>query len=1440
MLQRISALVVCVTLACAVFGGSTGTVVHMPQGSGAGTGNGDYVSDAAALNAPYRYFIEVPAGATKLAVELYDADVGINAGEDLLGRDRDRGGAYNTTATYSLINPAGAAVTPRFTTGTNALPAGADGAWLMFYSATGNNVLDNFGTNAYTNNNGNNNWATSWVETDGGAGGATGGSILVTGGQMRLQDVDTGQQSIYREADLLGTPGLNMSMATLTFSYTTSGNLEAADQITIEGSANGGGAWTTLGTLGGNVTGTASYDITSLIANNTRIRFTVANSEFDGNGGSEYFFIDNVQIADGAAPAAGHWELRIAQNAGGDDINAIGIAAHDGDSTSGGTEFNVYADSMVSLGVNPDGAGGNSRSYTLYPWVTSGCTCTQNDFDRDSDGGSIGQVQYTSRSGAFTQTFLTGTLSTDDSWNRDDITNYTNRNYSIDYGIWTQTSSINTYVNTSGNYETMYVGNYLAPANPPTANPITSGGFPATSRIYLPTDAGAAPVKPYLQQYLTTVGGPQPAPALGVARNYTVTITVVNPTAFPITFSATNTVVANVPGGAVTYQDASLQSQGSVTSEPAVNGSGNVVWNPGTVAAGATALLAYNITVTPAAATTSVTGTATSGNGTRATYVDETGNTTQSRATYRLGGLCELQVVVGLATEVMLSSFEADRGRVEWTTASEAGSVGFNLYREDGSKVNEGLIAAGQGHYSVDDRRAGQRYFIEEVMASGKTKRYGPLTSMRRLGPDVKASDGKRNLRIRTASAEPKFSTDAAPDKTSAVMVGVRDTGVVRVPFTELASRFGISLDRVERSASKGQYAVTLAGQPISYTTTLDSILFFGEKPASLYSSERTYRIEAAKGAMMTTQNVPPSSGSVSVVNGKIEAETDAFAATVLPLDPESDYWFWDYVVSGDPSVGRRTFTINVPDVASTSNAKLEVRLQGALAGASHGARVKLNGVPAGEISWSSLDDKTVTLTLPDGALQEGANQVEVEGVLDPSAAFDVFYVDGFVFRYQRYARPVAGAIEASVTSSVTTGPFGSEPMVLDITKRRSPVLLSGGSFAGGNVSMALPTLTKNVFVANQFVAPSSYRSATDVSYKNLKADYVIVAPASLRTGAEALASLRSAGGLRSEVVDLQPIYDAFSYGEPNPNALRAFVQELIAVNKNYPPKYIVLAGTGTFDYRGIIQAAGPIPPIMIKTNDGLYASDVKITDVNNDGTPDVAIGRIPVSNNLELLAYVDKLRDHTSAATSEPIVFSADAADGDTNFGKASDEAAQPLETRPKQRVHIGEVGPEAARASLLATWETGTPLVSWVGHGGLDQLANSGFLTAGDAPSLVSDGRLPVLVAMTCTINRFEVGGFAESLGSALTREEDGGALAVWSATGLSNHENAREMQRTFMKLAAAKPQLRLGDLIVQTLAAHNSDTAGIYVLLGDPALSLGLPKEITNGGTPEPRGE
>jgi hypothetical protein len=139
----------------------------------------------------------------------------------------------------------------------------------------------------------------------------------------------------------------------------------------------------------------------------------------------------------------------------------------------------------------------------------------------------------------------------------------------------------------------------------------------------------------------------------------------------------------------------------------------------------------------------------------------------------------------------------------------------------------------------------------------------------------------------------------------------------------------------------------------------------------------------------------------------------------------------------------------------------------------------------------------------------------------------------------------------------------------------------------------------------------------------------------------------------------------------------------------------------------------------------------------------------------------------------------------------------------------------------------------MSWVGHGGLDQLSSSALLSSYDSPDLTSTGRLPVVVAMTCTINRFE-NGYVDALGTALTRQAGAGAVAVWSASGLSTQSQASDIQRTFMRLAGQTAGARVGDLVVKALSLYKNDTASIYLLLGDPAIRLDLPSEVSNGGS------
>ena len=992
----------------AVHAASTGTTgLYMPQGDGAGTANGDYITATGGLNTFYRYFIEVPSGQSRLVVDIFDADVGQGGTtEDDAGRDRSRdidgdGVNFDSTATYTLVNPAGATRNTQFTTGNTTSPTGAENAWLSLFDSTGDTVRDNFGTAAFTNNNGTVNWAANWTETNDDASAAA-GVIQIIGGELRIRDDGGGASTIHREANLSGA---GFGTATFSFNLRTE-NVEAGDQMRVEVSANGGGSWTTLETFTGTVAATTrSYDITSSIATNTRIRFI----EVGGYTGTDSFFVDNVQIQETNIDN-GHWELRVSMTGASDDddINAIGIRAHDGTSGSGGTELNVYYDSQNQFGVNPASGGtANSRTYAFYPYLTSGCSARESNFDFDAAStNNTSSGSYTSRDGSFAHNVATASLSGQDVWDGTTFTGWTSDTLSTGYGLWTGGLTITTYTTPAinGNYANEWLSNFQVASDTPGANPTTNA-----FRVYLPTDAGAAPSKAYVEQLATFSGcglsGPNP-PVVGQTSCFTVTVRVTNPEAQAITFSASNLVTANVPGSGAVYAGTAQVSQGSIVSQPSVGGTGNITWNPGTVAAGGTALLAYRVNVTPTSAGQRIPLTATpaSGNGTRAQYVDNTGNTTQTRATYLFGPLCELAVTQGLLTPAVVASVRASAAAgggvlVEWQTAAETGTAGFNLYRRDPAtrkleKLNRELLAAlvgadQGGTYRFLDEGASaagiQVYRIEEIAADGGRRNYGPYrVAVERERPELgeSLSSYERTAHAATRPAAVGDGGDDAfasltattakikPASVHGAHLSVRQTGLYYASTAEVAAWLGLTAEKASKMIVEGKLSLSRDGVSVAYypdpvsnpgkaggRPTAQGLFFYAEGGSGIYSTASVYRLQAeGRGLFMATvgagATTPPASGGN--FGAALHQETDSFPATVISPDPESDYWFWEFLQGDDPSFGVRTFGLDAPGVVPGAGGTLTVSLQGATASGisdEHDVVVALNGTELGRPS---------------------------------------------------------------------------------------------------------------------------------------------------------------------------------------------------------------------------------------------------------------------------------------------------------------------------------------------------------------------------------------------------------------------------------------------------------------------------------------------------------
>ncbi|MEM7051298.1 MAG: IPTL-CTERM sorting domain-containing protein [Acidobacteriota bacterium] len=386
-------------------------------------------------------------------------------------------------------------------------------------------------------------------------------------------------------------------------------------------------------------------------------------------------------------PAPGHWRMAVSSPNSGptdeDDANAFGIRAHDGSAGAGANEINVYADSYVGIGqvyaASFASDPGYSRTHDFYPYVQGYCSLSCNDFDVDVDGDE--SLTWTTRAGA-SPTF-TPTFSGNGVWAENAVTDFASASDASDYGLWSARWIIGLF-----NHVTWWVG------DPTSDNPADGATTPASGgpdmqpeagavRLYLPADGsrffgergGAddvviAPVKPWVGHSWALLAG-EPPLAVGVTSRVRVTVTVTNPTEYPIQLDAatggTNVAVATVPtnGGQTTYVAGSAAIAGGTSSATAEAGAGpwTLTFAPGVVAAGTSASLTYDIDVLPTATgTLDLTGgpppdAPAPGTGTTATFLDETcadagGSTSAcasaalSRATTRFGPLCRLTAEV--------------------------------------------------------------------------------------------------------------------------------------------------------------------------------------------------------------------------------------------------------------------------------------------------------------------------------------------------------------------------------------------------------------------------------------------------------------------------------------------------------------------------------------------------------------------------------------------------------------------------------------------------------------------------------------------------------------------------------------------------------------------------------------------------------------------------
>jgi hypothetical protein len=266
----------------------------------------------------------------------------------------------------------------------------------------------------------------------------------------------------------------------------------------------------------------------------------------------------------------------------------------------------------------------------------------------------------------------------------------------------------------------------------------------------------------------------------------------------------------------------------------------------------------------------------------------------------------------------------------------------------------------------------------------------------------------------------------------------------------------------------------------------------------------------------------------------------------------------------------------------------------------------------------------------------------------------------------------------------------------------------------------------------------------------------------------------------------------------------------------------LLLAGDASFDPRDYLgYAADDKIPTWIETsgpNETAY--DDYFADLDEDGYPDLSVGRLTVQTEEQAKEAVNKIlgyeRQRRDSENNRVLLISDEQGDFDFRLEteRIAKDLAQHLEVETISRNQL------ATAEELHRRLEEGYLIINYLGHGSVGRWAGQ-MLTTTAAHEMSNTNKLPLILSMSCLTGRYH--GERESLAEATVNNPEGGAIAMIASASLDGAWNQVQLDEALLRQLFSK-NLTLGEVLKNAKSETGTTaTAKSYLLIGDPLIRL-----------------